>query len=63
MATSNGQIALITALSGDEVKLVITGELKGRLQRVDVLIPRGRRSGATSWHAVRRHVQQGVRFL
>ncbi|ENW5164203.1 RpoE-regulated lipoprotein [Serratia marcescens] len=40
MATSNGQIvSYYQALSGDEVKLVITGEPKGRLQRVDVLDP------------------------
>lgn len=46
MATSNGQIvSYYQALSGDEVKLVITGEPKGRLQRVDVLDPKV----ATEW--------------
>ena len=38
MATSNGQIvSYYQALSGDEVKLVITGEPKGHVQRVDVM--------------------------
>ena len=46
MATNNGQIvSYYQALSGDEVKLVITGEPKGRLQRVDVLDPKV----ATEW--------------
>lgn len=38
MATSNGQvIAYYQAMAGNEVKLVITGEPKGHVQRVDVM--------------------------
>lgn len=38
MATDNGQItSYYQALDGNEVKLVITGELKGHVQRVDVM--------------------------
>ncbi|GAA3904589.1 RpoE-regulated lipoprotein [Gibbsiella dentisursi] len=46
MATSNGQIiSYYQAMEGDAVKLVITGEAKGRVQRVDVMD----RSIATEW--------------
>lgn len=46
MATNSSQIvSYYQALSGDEVKLVITGEPKGRLQQTDVLDPKV----ATEW--------------
>lgn len=46
MATSNGQIiSYYQAMEGNEVKLVITGEAKGRVQRVDVMD----RNIATEW--------------
>ena len=49
MATSNGQIvSYYQALSGDEVKLVITGEPKGHVQRVDVMDQKVATGGATS---------------
>ena len=65
MATSNGQIvSYYRALSGDEVKLVITGEPKGHVQRVDVMDQKvATEVGQQARHAVRRYVQQSVRLL
>ncbi|WP_431225513.1 RpoE-regulated lipoprotein [Serratia sp. L9] len=46
MATSHGQIvSYYQAMDGNDVKLVITGEPKGHVQRVDVMDPKV----ATEW--------------
>ncbi|VDZ59832.1 RpoE-regulated lipoprotein [Serratia odorifera] len=46
MGTSNGQIvAFYQAMDGDDIKLVISGEPKGHVQRVDIMDP----EVATEW--------------
>lgn len=62
MATSQGQIvSYYQAMDGNDVKLVITGEPKGHVQRVGRDGQQGcHRVGQQTRHAVQRPVQQGV---